>query len=254
MSAELKKSKPKSKEYPAVTLGQAIEFVGKFKDYPRGKPISYDVAAKECGVSSSTKSFRYTISSAKQFGLISTSTGLTFTLLEPAYRLVRPTESEAALRTLKIECFSTPKLYAEMLPDLIGKSLPSVSTIENLLVNYHQILPTTAKNAAQKFVDSATELNIIQNGVLCLDTESNSNFPTEINAENSEGNNTEIQNRSTIGGTPVVDAKEFAAPLNIPFGDKRKAVLYMPMDTTKEDAEYVKEMIALMFKRVYKVD
>ncbi len=141
-----------------------------------------------------------------------------------------------------------------MLPDLIGKSLPSVSTIENLLVNYHQILPTTAKNAAQKFVDSATELNIIQNGVLCLDIESNSNFPTEINAENSEGNNTEIQNGSTIGGTPVVDAKEFAAPLNIPFGDKRKVVLYMPMDTTKEDAEYVKEMIALMFKRVYKVD
>ena len=63
MSAEVKKTKPKSKEYPAVTLDQAIDFVKKFKDYPVSKPISYDVAAKECGVSSSTKSFRYTISS-----------------------------------------------------------------------------------------------------------------------------------------------------------------------------------------------
>mgnify|MGYP000529850617 FL=1 len=48
--------------------------------------------------------------------------------------------------------------------------------------------------------------------------------------------------------------EEFAAPLNISFGDKRRAILYMPIDATRDDAEYVKAMIALMFKKVYGVE
>ena len=40
MSAEVKKTRPKSKEYPAVTLDQAIDFVKKFKDDPVSKPLS----------------------------------------------------------------------------------------------------------------------------------------------------------------------------------------------------------------------
>lgn len=253
MSAEVKKTKPKSKEYPAVTLDQAIDFVKKFKDYPVSKPISYDVAAKECGVSSSTKSFRYTISSAKQFGLISTSTGLTFTLLEPAYRLVRPTESEAALKALKIECFSTPKLYAELIPDYIGKSLPSVGTLENLLVNYHQIMPAAAKGAAQKFIDTATELGIVQNGVLCLDVAAAEEKPAQVATDNNDVPDDNNQN-AVSDVLPTSENDDFAAPLNISFGDKRRAMLYMPIDATKEDAEYVRDMISLMFKRVYKVE
>lgn len=254
MSDEEKKSRPKSKEYPAASLKQTIEFVEIFKNYPHNKPIAYELAAKECGVSSSTKSFRYTISAAKQFGLISTSTGQTFTLLESAYRLIRPTESEAALRALKIECFSTPKLYAELISEYAGKSLPSVGTIENLLVNYYQILPSTAKVAAQKFVESATEIGLVQNGVLSMDEyeeetllEDNEDTSEEVRSmESKNANKSELQ-------MPENDS-EFAAPLNIPFGDKRRAVLYMPIDATKEDAEYAKDMIALMFKRVYKVD
>lgn len=252
MSAEEKKSKPKSKEYPAVTLEQAIDFVKKFKDYPRGKPISYDVAAKECEVSSATKSFRYAISSAKQFGLISTSTGLTFTLLEPAYRLVRPTESDAALKALKIECFSSPKLYSQLILDYTGKSLPSVGTLENLLVNYHQIMPAVAKGAAQKFIDSANELGIVQNGVLCLDNEIEAVASIQIADEDEVC--ADDKNNIAIDTLTADEKHEFAAPLNISFGDERRAMLYMPIDATKEDAEYVKDMISLMFKRVYKVD
>lgn len=254
MQPEEKKIKPKSNEYPAVTLNQSIEFVGKFKDYPRSKPISYDAAAKECGVSPSNKSFRYNISSAKQFGLISTSTGLTFTLLEPAYRLVRPTESESALRTLKIECFSSPKLYSELLSNYTGKSLPPVDTIENILINYHKIMPSVAKNAAQKFIVSATELGIVQNGVLCLDTDLDTEESVEKEADPVETENSGAKNIAPTEQPLSIEASEFATPLNIPFGDKRRAMLYMPMDATKEDAEYVRDMISLMLKRVYKVD
>ena len=45
MDAKEKKSKPKSKDYPAYTLEKTVEFVSKFKDFPPNKPIAYDVAA-----------------------------------------------------------------------------------------------------------------------------------------------------------------------------------------------------------------
>ena len=41
--------------------------------------------------------------------------------------------------------------------------------------------------------------------------------------------------------------------MNISFGDERRAILYMPIGANKEDAVYVKDMISLMFKRVYGV-
>ena len=255
MDSDVKKSKPKSKEYPAITLNKAIEFVKKFKDYPLGKPIAYDVAAKELGVSSATKSFRYSISSAKQFGLIATSTGQTFTLQEAANFLIRPTtEAETTIKAIKNKCFSTPQLYNKLIHEYDGKSLPSVGTLENVLVTYHQILPAVAKVAAQKFIDSAVELGIVQNGVLCLSVEVEEKDSKELTVNSV--NDSSIDENS-VGATNVLldtEMCEFAAPLNIPFGDKRKAVLYMPLDSKKEDAEYVRDMILLMFKRVYKVD
>lgn len=263
MDNQERATKPRSKEYPAVKLEEAISFVAKFKDFPTGKPIGYAAAAKECGVSPSTKSFRYTISAAKQFGLISTSAGSTLTLLEPAYRFVRPTESDAALQQLKLACFRSPNLYGELIEEYQGRSLPPTGTIENLLVNYHSIMPTVAKKAAQVFVDTANEVGAIQNGILCLDVAADAPPAPAAAAGKGEESPTaqaEMPSRGThaqdmaSSGMLVPESGDFAAPLNIPFGDKRRAVLYLPIDATKEDAEYVRDMIDLMLKRVYKVD
>ena len=253
MDSTEKKTRQKSKSYPANTLNQSISFIEKFKDYPLNKPISYSIAAKECGVSSTTKSFRYNISSARQFGLLSTSTGETFTLLEPAYRLLRPTEPETALKLLRIQCFSTPALYSELISSYNGKSLPSISTLENLLINYHGIVAKVANEAATVFINSANEAGAVQNGILGVNAE----YSLEPNEETTQ--TTQLEQASevsapTSNNEDISIAKgEFAAPLNISFGDERRAILHMPIDATTEDAIYVKDMISLMFKRVYGV-
>lgn len=255
MDAKEKKSKPKSKDYPACTLGKAIEFVAKFKDFPPGKPISYDVAAKECNVSATTKSFVSTLSAARQFGLIATSTGRSFTLLPAALRLIRPTESADALRTLKIECFSSPKLYGELITSYSGKSVPSVPTLENIIVTYNGILPAAAKKAAETFVDTANEVGAVQNGILDLNVEPTEEQTAPVIPENkNEASDTESTSGETSLADDLAPTGEFASPLNISFGDKRRAILYMPIDATRDDAEYVKAMIALMFKKVYGVE
>lgn len=253
----VKKAKPRSKDYPAFTLTESIDFVEKFKDFPLHKPISYAVAAKECNVSPTTKSFNYSISAARQYGLIGTSTGRSFTLLAAANRLIRPTEGTDALRALKIECFSTPKLYIDLISSYSGQSVPATNTLANVLVTYHGIMQAAAQTAAVTFIDTATEVGAIQNGILDLNVET---LPvqnvaceqtTEIVAvaDKTETNPSELP----LAGEQF-EKSEFAAPLNISFGDKRRAILYMPIDSNGEDAQYVRDMIALMFKRVYGVE
>lgn len=253
MDVAEKKNKPKSREYPAVTLSDTIAFVEKLRDYPQNKPISYESAATACGVKPTTNSFKYTLSSARQYGLIATSAGKTFTLLEPAKQFARPTKSQEELRLLKVGCFKSPKLYAELIQEYEGQSLPQQQTLENILINQYSILPAVAKGAATTFITNATEIGVVQSGVLDLSAEEGATAASEEKPTADTHSDVTGKDATPIGDFPV-EGVEFAAPLNIPFGDKRRAVLYMPIDATKEDAEYVKDMISLMFKRVYKVD
>lgn len=254
MDTTEKKTKVKSREYPAVTLAAAIAFVEKLKDYPLNKPISYETAASVCGVKITTNSFKYTLSAAKQYGLISTSAGKTITLLEPAKQFARPTKSQEELRILKIECFKAPKLYAELIKEYEGQSLPQQQTLENILVNQYSILPAVAKGAAATFITNANDLGVVQSGILDLAIDSEDQ--EKGGEKTSETAGESVSKVKEVVPFAEITAEEdgFAAPLNIPFGDKRRAVLYMPMDATKEDAEYVRDMISLMLKRVYKVE
>jgi len=49
---------------------------------------------------------------------------------------------------------------------------------------------------------------------------------------------------------PQVDLSGFEQ-LVIPLGNKRKAIINMPSDATAEEADYVKDMLVLMFKKLY---
>lgn len=254
MDANEKKSKPKSREYPSITLNTAITFVEKFRDYPQNKPISYDVAAKRCGVKATTNSFKYTLSSARQYGLISTSSGKIISFLEPARQFMRPTDGVAELQALKFECFKTPKLYSELISEYTGQSIPQPQTLENILVNHYGILPAVAKVAATTFIKTATEIGAVQNGILDLSPET-----PQISSDTAvkEADVTPCNTATSVpdtGNVLQITNEEFASPLNISFGDKRRAILYMPIDATQDDAEYVKSMIALMFKKAYGVE
>ena len=89
--------------------------------------------------------------------------------------------------------------------------------------------------------------------ILQLDVKAAEEKPAQVTTNNDDVPDDNNQN-AVFDVLPASEKDEFAAPLNISFGDKRRAMLYMPIDATKEDAEYVRDMISLMFKRVYKVE
>ena len=129
--AEDSKMKARSREYPAYTLNETIEFLKNVKDFPKDKAIGYDTVAEQIGVKSCTKSFLYKISSARQFGLITVS-ARTITLTANAYEILFPTKSEKELNEIKKSCFATPSIYRELIESYSGKELPNEKTLKNI--------------------------------------------------------------------------------------------------------------------------
>ena len=245
-----KRTKIRSKEYPAVTMQKALSFIMNFKDYPRNKPISHETAAQVLKLKPSTKNFVYTLSAARQFGLITTTpSGKILTLTEYANRLVRPIEEENVLKKLKIKCFLLPKLYSELINEYNGKSLPSSERLKDILISNYGIAPNAANNAAINFIDSANEVGVIQNGVLNMSIE----MSTFENTSSSLTNSTNVHVSTPLNNLSQVPKNDFDTPLSIPFGDQKNALLYMPLSVEKEDAEYALDMIKLMFKNRYGV-
>jgi len=255
MAEEVEKKRQKSREYPGISLEKAIEFVKTLKGYPMNKPLSYAAAATEFKVSPNTRSFKYALSAARQFGLINTN-GETITFLDAAKKLVFPGDDMAAIKKLKMDCFTAPRLYGELLDSYRGKPLPVVKTLENVLVTGYGIAPNAANIAAQAFIDTANEVGAIKGGILDLEIIADKAEVGELELEKTVSRpvisnevpkrNEEKTENDTIEG--------FDSPLTIPFGNKRKAILYMPIDTKKADAEYAMMMILSMFRQLYGID
>lgn len=243
----------RSREYPAYTILETIDFIRKFRGFPLDKPLSYDIAARNIGVSKTTKSFKYSISAAKQYGLITTSTGEIMHFTDTGKRVI---QKENIDKNIMMNCFKHPKLYEELIKDYNGKSLPSIVKLETILLSNYSIAPNATKKAAEIFLDTAEEANAVMNGILSVEMNT---FDTDMKTEEPKYTFDQTNHSEKGASCSSVEHKnyeqkdkdEFASPLSIPFGDKRKAVLYMPMNSTPEEAEYVQEMIALMFKRVY---
>ena len=254
----------KSKLYPANTLNESIELIEKIRDMPIRNPVSYEVLAKKFGLTSaSTKSLKYRISSAKQFGLITTS-GNAVKITEIGKKILFPQDSNETAQLKKI-CFQQPVLYQNLIKIYLNKALPNQSTLENLLLRDHGIAQSSKAIAAKVFLETIAELDLAPTGVLTFDDETD--YATSSNGYNAEKNiaddatsesNDDNQSLDTEIKTPIsksvpLETNDYEQ-LVIPLGNKRKAIINMPSDAVADEAEYVKDMLALMFKKLYGIN
>ena len=258
--AEMKKTIIRSKEYPGATINQAIEFVVGLKDFPMNKPLAYDVAAKALNTSVNTKSFKFKLSAAKQYGLISTSSGKTFSFLEVAKHFIFPHETEKELGRLKKKCFENPTLYAELIKDYQGKSLPSENILANILVSQYGIAPAASQNAATTFLQSAEQAGVIISGVLDLSDAPEDGIEEMYKEDYIDNESTSevcVSNEKKKECVMDIKAKEELSNqeiFRIPLGGKGNATLYFPENMSKETAQYLNFMIYQMLKNLYGID
>ncbi len=240
----------KSKEYPAYSLQETIDFIDKLKGYPLGKPISYTNAAKEIKVSTNTKSFKYLLSSARQFGLIETSPGQKLTITECGQSFQYPTDTLVA-KELKLKCFKHPVLYKALFDLYEEKSIPPQNILENVLIQECGIAPNATEIAARVFLETAEQVGAIISGILTT-----SNIPSHSKEEKTGSRVLAHASAVTTNIKPYRDEEhdstkkilEELAPNNsleirITLEKQRKIIFSYPSDLTSKEAKKAVKMI-----------
>lgn len=238
-----KKTKEKSALYPAVSISACIDFLKKI-DSLGGKVVSYASILNVMGITSpTTKSFLYRISACKQYRFIVTG-GSTVQLTELAKRIIYPSTIGEDQKLLN-EAFANPPLYAKLIERFQNKALPAKDQLANILMNDYRIIKQVKDNAAECFIESASYLGLLKNGVLCMDEESHGEGH-EFN-NRSEENPQNVNSNESVTPSKKIDPKsEDGYNFEIPTLGKKTARFYIPSGVTEKDLDYIRLYIENM--------
>ena len=245
----------KSALYPNATWEDCIDFVRTIDSF-KLKVVSYTEVAKKYGLSSvTTKSCTAKISSAKQFGLITTTGGNTIQLTELCMRLLYPTGAE--LRSLELECFVLPPLYNKLISIYDGKAIPEEAILGNILMTDHKIARNAKDNAARCFLKSAEQLNLIQGGVLYFSESRQNDILVEKNQplpKDKAEDEHALKADSFSNNISATTVESDYIIQNIPVKSGKVAKFVIPIDSDEDDLLLVRDMFDVILKRKFKVN
>lgn len=250
--------KERSVLYPSATWTECEDLIAKIDKYS-GK-VGYDIIAQDYGLkNASAKSFKYRLSTAKQFGLVNTNGG-TVELTDLARQYLYPINGYAQTE-IKIKCFQLPPLYSKLIERFNGRALPNVTQLGNILFQDYKIVKTVITSAAQCFLDNADLMGISSNGVL------NYNLQAVQNQEQGEQQNPVAvetkreDNPSPIPSSPLVDVmlkpksteKDYIQQ-NYETESGKLAQIIIPKDATQDDLAAISDMLTILIKRRFKTN
>ena len=239
-----KKSREKSALYPAVTISDCYEFIKQI-DSLGGKAVSYASILGLLGLTSpTTKSFLNRISASKQYGFITTGSS-TAQLTDVAKRILYPTNGEQESKQLLVEAFNSPPLYTKLIERFKDKAVPPKNQLSNILMNEYRIIKQVKDNAAECFIESASYLGLLTNGVLCVATPNNSISPINENV-NSTSVPIAVSDNNRANEASINQNQSDGYYFEIPTLEKKTARFYIPAGVTEKDLDYIKLYIENM--------
>lgn len=197
-----KAKKNRSAAYPSTTLSDAIEQLKQIhSDLGKG-PYDRESAAKSLGYTGVSGASSSKIAALVHYGLIQrTGGGYIETDLGTSIALPvdRMEESKALL-----EAFKSPALFAKLLTDFTGKSLPS--KLDVILTRQYRITEQASKDVARVFKESAEFVGVLKNGFLGTETEyQDAHTPSDARLQ---------ENTSNQGQTPNISSSATHNPSN----------------------------------------
>jgi ribosomal protein L12E/L44/L45/RPP1/RPP2 len=152
----------------AIAVVQAVRRAG-------GNDAPSPEVMREMGVKKVTdRQWAYGIPAATQFGLIERvgrGDEGRIKLTELANRIVLPTNNDEA-RAAKVAAFKTPELYATLLEKFAGHPQPTKDGLKNLLHRDYGIVESMAPNAAEAFLESLKEADLVNSSNIVVGTAS----------------------------------------------------------------------------------
>lgn len=169
--------------YPFFDLEQSERFA-RFVQEAGGNEVLEADLLKYMKLSSSTKSWIYGLSTAKEFGLIERKgqkAQARILLTDLAKRLLMPGDN-AELMASRAAAFLTPAIYRKLFERYRGAPIPKVEFLANVLVREHKLLESVASTAAQAFIDSAKFSGMATGNAFNNDNGSKATTPPEEKA------------------------------------------------------------------------
>lgn len=250
-------AKEKSALYPSSTWAECEDLIAKIDKY-NGK-VSYDAVAQDYGLkSASTKSFRYKVSTSRQFGLVNTA-GNTLELTDLAKQYLYPINGYVQSE-IKVKCFQLPPLYAKLIDRFNGRSLPSVTQLKNILFQDYKILKTVIETAAKCFLENAEQMGISSNGVLNYNSQSNSISESQEEQSDTKGRSNDIVESPTAATSTIESASKAKSvekdyiQQNYETESGKLAQIIIPKDATQDDLAAINDMLAILIRRRFKKD
>lgn len=245
----------KSALYPAVTWEECIDFIKNIDTFKQ-KTVAYKAVAELYGLTSvTTKSFTKKVGTAKQFGLITTSSS-TIQLTEIAKKILYPVSND--IREVELECFRLPPLYNALINDYDGKQVPDQKLLSNVLMNNYKISKAAKDSAAKIFLVNCEQFNLIKAGVLCYSEGLEKERLLIDEYEQVTENETEKANKETI--VPVSVTEKLATNQEneyivqtYPVESGKVAKIVIPIDSTEDDLYAIRDLLEVIMKRKFKI-
>lgn len=252
------RKREKSARYPAATWNECKELIRKIS-LCHTKTISYQEVAKQYGLSSTTtKSFTSKIGAARQFGLIITTKGKVIQLTDTGNEILSLT-NDAAYET-ELSCFAQAPLYKKLIDRFDGSELPTRDELANILMNEYKITRSVKDSAAKCFFDSAEQLGIISDNVLCyshIHAERERDFNTMVRqiSEDADGKGQNIVVPEVpSAGQISTSKKDDSITQMIPFTSGKNACFSIPADATEDDLLILHDIFEVFLRRKFKID
>lgn len=235
--------KQRSSLYPAATIEECLEILNIIKGMG-GKNCSVQSIADKMGVSITTNSFKFKISSSKQYGLIDNIKGV-IQLTERAKTLLYPTVGVSEKEIL-LACFQSAPLYAKIIQNFLGKALPSLEKLANeLMIKPEYGITVTAKKvAAECFIKNAEYLGVLQNGILTFDVSHEEEVVAMEDVQSISPKEEPIESKTTTSREP--EAPKSGYRFQIPMLSGKNAEIYLPENISETDLEFFEQSVNYM--------
>ena len=166
--AQENSTRERSTLYPVFSFDETLSFVEEISKIG-GRKVSVETIASCIGASTKTNSFKSKISTAKQFGMIR-GTGGAVEITDAGKKLLYSV-NEHETKELRISALMNSPLYKKIIERFENQALPAVDKLSNILFLDMGVSKVAKDIAANKFVESATQVGILQNGIIVLEVE-----------------------------------------------------------------------------------
>jgi len=235
-------SREKSVLYPYYGLKESLDFARKVQTIAGKGFASEKSLAAELGVSATTKSFAYKISSARQFGLVvKTKEGVQMTAR--ARNILNPIDPKDN-PTLLLECFRAPPLYKKLIQQFDGELLPQVNSIANLMMNQLSVATAAKDRAAKVFLNTVQYCKAIDSrGRLSIERPGENVIDDTVSDLSETLSSPNTKERFSLKHEPKIGAYE---TVSLALQGQRTIKIVYPVDLSSTEIERVKRQIDLL--------